>query len=115
MHGDLDLSQNSLASHCCSRLFITSQPLRPACLLMRREPDTASWREASRRLCRLVLKTTLHLQPVGQGRGSPGRLGFNLEHWSLGALPPFPKSSRKEAAEVPRSLARSGRQPAHGG
>lgn len=48
-------------------------------------------------------KTILHLQPVGQGRGSPERLGFNLEHWSLGVLPPFSKSSRKEAAGVPRS------------
>lgn len=27
-----------------------------------------------------------------------------MEHWSLRALPPFPKSSRKEAAGVPPSL-----------
>lgn len=31
IHRDLDLSQNSLASHCCFRLLVTSKPLRPAC------------------------------------------------------------------------------------
>lgn len=40
--------------HCCFRLSY-KQAIK-ASLLMRREPDTTSWREASRRLCRLVLK-----------------------------------------------------------